>query len=253
LAGLTKQYGPTLDAVIERHAEAQVALAAASDSSTALEEADRIVVEARAHLEKQALLLSEARAACAPGFVAALESAIRDLAMEGASFEVRFSELPFDSWVEDGPSRCDFLYAPASGQPPRPLAKIASGGELSRVMLALKSVLGSADEVETLVFDEVDAGIGGATATAVGRRLRELAVGHQVIVVTHLAQVAVYADVQLVVSKATSNDGAVTRVDAVEGEQRVVEIGRMLSGNDSDASLAHARELLDEARSVHNG
>jgi len=117
-------------------------------------------------------------------------------------------------------------------------------------MLALKGVLGSADEVETLVFDEVDAGIGGATATAQGRRLSSLAATHQVIVVTHLAQVAAFADTQLVVSKVPSDSGVVTRVEAVEGDSRAIEIARMLSGNDSDASLAHARELLAMAASA---
>jgi len=253
LVGLTKKYGPTLDTVLERRASAQAALDAAGDGTAALDAADAAVSEAMGLLEERARVLSAARAAAAPGFVAALESAIADLAMEGAAFEVRFSELPFASWADDGPARVDFLYMPASGQDPRPLSKIASGGELSRVMLALKSVLGAADEVETLVFDEVDAGIGGATAIAVGRRLHELSATHQVIVVTHLAQVAAFADHQLVVKKTVDDSGVATRVGPVEGEQRVAEIGRMLSGNDSAASLAHARELLGEAMSMRNG
>ena len=114
-------------------------------------------------------------------------------------------------------------------------------------MLALKGVLGEADTVRTLVFDEVDAGIGGATAHAVGRRLRELSHTHQVIVVTHLAQVAAYADTQVVVEKSLSDDSASTAVRIVDGFDRESEIARMLSGNDSAASLAHARELLAEA------
>ena len=188
------------------------------------------------------------REAAAPGFVEALADAVADLAMGGTRFEVSITVLPFESWTADGPQRVEFLYAPAASQPARPLARIASGGELSRVMLALKGVLGEADTVETLVFDEIDAGIGGATATAVGRRLAELARGHQVIVVTHLAQVAAFADAQLVVSKDVEGDEAATSVVAVEGEARVAEIARMLSGNDSEASLAHARELLGAAR-----
>ncbi len=147
----------------------------------------------------------------------------------------------------------EFLYAPVAEQPARPLAKIASGGEVSRVMLALKGVLGAADTTETLVFDEVDAGIGGATAHAVGRRLAGLAASHQVIVVTHLAQVAAYADRQLVVSRATATaPSASTSVTEVAGEQREAEIARMLSGDASEASLAHARELLDTARAARS-
>ncbi len=252
LAGLTKKYGPTLETVRERAAAARSALNAVDDGGAALREAETAVTASAAQLEEAGHALSAARAAAAPGFVAALESAVTDLAMGGAGFEVRFSELPFGSWGEDGPARVDFLYTPARGQEPRPLAKIASGGEISRVMLALKSVLGAADEVETLVFDEVDAGVGGATATAVGSRLRALSGTHQVIVVTHLAQVAAFADVQLVVSKSTSDDVVVTSVRRVEGEERVTEIGRMLSGNDSDATRAHARELLGEASGTRN-
>jgi DNA repair protein RecN (Recombination protein N) len=116
-------------------------------------------------------------------------------------------------------------------------------------MLALKGVLGEADRVETLVFDEIDAGIGGETAHAVGRRLAQLARTHQVIVVTHLAQVAAFADHQLVVRKEIGEDAASTAVARVEGAERVAEIARMLSGNASDASMAHARELLDRAGS----
>jgi DNA repair protein RecN (Recombination protein N) len=117
-------------------------------------------------------------------------------------------------------------------------------------MLALKGVLGEADTVRTLVFDEVDAGIGGATAHTVGRRLRALSRTHQVIVVTHLAQVAAYADRQLVVEKNLSDDSAITTVRSVEGQDREAEIARMLSGNDSDVSVSHARELLAEAAST---
>jgi len=117
-------------------------------------------------------------------------------------------------------------------------------------MLALKSVLGDADTVPVLVFDEIDAGIGGATAIAVGRRLRSLAAGRQVLVVTHLAQVAAFADAQLVVEKAEDAGRAHTSVRAVAGGERVSEIARMLSGSDTDASRAHAEELLASVRTV---
>jgi DNA repair protein RecN (Recombination protein N) len=179
-----------------------------------------------------------------------LEHAVAELAMTGARFEVSVTELQFDSWTTDGPDRVEFLFSPAPGQPARPLARIASGGEISRVMLALKGVLGEADTVETLVFDEIDAGIGGATAHAVGARLALLAKTHQVVVVTHLAQVAAYADTQLVVEKLVDGGAATTRVTRVDGEPRIGEIARMLAGNDSEAGLAHARELLGEASAV---
>lgn len=138
------------------------------------------------------------------------------------------------------------MYRPGAGLSLRPLRRIASGGELSRVMLASKVVLGNADAIDTLVFDEVDAGVGGATAVALAQVLAQLAQTHQVIVVTHLAQVAVVADTQYVVDK-TEGDVPETKIHKVEGEKRVREIARMLSGDQSEASLNHAREMLEHA------
>ena len=127
----------------------------------------------------------------------------------------------------------------------RPLAKVASGGELSRVMLALHVVLGDADDVPTLIFDEIDSGVGGAVANALAEVLARLARTHQVIVVTHLAQVASKAERHYVVSKTEADGLARTTLQAVEGEGRIAEIARMLSGTSTEASITHAKELLD--------
>jgi len=249
LSGLKRKYGPRLQDVLRTQSEALSTLEASEAGEEGVCRAEKHVAETRARWEREARALSDVRATAAPGFVVALEAAVHDLAMEGASFEVAFADLPFESWTADGPHRVEFLYSAAPAQPARSLSRIASGGELSRVMLALKGVLGEADTVGTLVFDEVDAGIGGATAHAVGRRLLDLAKSHQVIVVTHLAQVAAYADAQLVVSKTIEDGSASTSVKRVDGAERTAEIARMLSGNDSRASLAHARELLGDAAS----
>jgi DNA repair protein RecN (Recombination protein N) len=139
--------------------------------------------------------------------------------------------------------------APHPGAPARPIAKGASGGELSRVMLAVEVVFAGSDPVPTYLFDEVDAGVGGKAAVEVGRRLARLAKSAQVIVVTHLPQVAAFADRHLVVVK--TDDGTVTRsgVQAMEGEDRVRELSRMLAGlEDSELGRAHAEELLEAAR-----
>ena len=135
---------------------------------------------------------------------------------------------------------------PAAGLSPRPLRRIASGGEVSRVMLACKVVLGEADHTETLVFDEVDAGVGGATAVSLAQVLARLAKTHQVIVVTHLAQVAVVADRHYLVSK-TGGEVPQTTIRRIGGEERVAEVARMLSGDQSEESLAHARQMLESA------
>jgi len=249
LSGLKKKYGPGLRQVLALRDEAFDALSEDAESDQVREAAQRELELAEHALMEAGEALRGLRRAAAPGFVSSLAEATADLAMEGAAFDVAFTELPFGSWTYDGPDRIEFLYAPAPGQPARPLARIASGGEVSRVMLALKGVLGAADEVATLVFDEVDAGIGGSTAHAVGRRLALLAKTHQVIVVTHLAQVAVFAERHLVVSKRLDDGAAATTVDEVAGDGRVAEVARMLGGNDSSASMAHARELLEAAGS----
>lgn len=247
LSGLMKKHGPGLDDVIGKLEGSRSILGAAASGEESLAESQRALKAARDAFEHSAARLQSLREGAVPGFVRALKEATADLAMDGARFDVAFEPLEFESWTDKGPSRVAFLYSPAPSQPTRPLAKIASGGELSRVMLALKSVLGSADRVETLVFDEVDAGIGGATATAVGSRLKALARTHQVIVVTHLAQVAAFADTHLVVTKSIEGDTVATTVRSVDGQERVAEIARMLGGTESDAGFVHARELLDRS------
>ena len=162
--------------------------------------------------------------------------------MPGARFDVAID--PLDDLAADGRESVEFRFTPGPGQRMLPLARAASGGELSRTMLAARSVLADLDDVPTLVFDEVDAGIGGRAAAAVGERLARLARARQVIVVTHLAQIAARADRHFLVTK----DGGVARVRAIDGDERSAELARMLSGRVSDASLAHARELIAAGR-----
>jgi DNA repair protein RecN (Recombination protein N) len=150
----------------------------------------------------------------------------------------------FSAWGND---EVEFLVSANPGQPPRPLAKVASGGELARTMLALRLVLTEAPD--SLVFDEVDAGVGGEAALALGSALGELGRRHQILVVTHLAQVAAFADAQVAVAKRVEGGRTVVSVVPVEGEARVRELSRMLSGlADSGSARRHAEELLDAAR-----
>ncbi len=247
LATLKKKYGPTLADVLATRERAFAEIAALEEGEAGLDRASAVAAEEDAALCAAAERLARARAAAAPGFTKALRAASVELAMPTAAFEVACEALPRDAWTADGPQRVEFLYAPSAGEPPRPLARIASGGEISRVMLALKSVLGAADTVPVLVFDEIDAGIGGATAICVGRRLRDLSRERQVIVVTHLAQVAAFADAQLVVEKDDTDGRARTCVRSVSGADRAAEVARMLSGSLSETSLKHAEELLAAA------
>lgn len=242
---LIRQWGPDVDDVLERAQRARVSLELADDGGLALSEAQRALEAASKSLAEAGGLLSDVRRRGAAGFTDALTDAIADLGMAGGSITVGFEAT--GTFGPEGPERVEFRYAPSPTSTPRPLSRIASGGELSRVMLALKGVLlDGGDSVETLVFDEVDAGIGGATARAVARRIKALASAYQVIVVTHLPQVAAVADGHLLVQRSSGSD-ATTTVRAVTGEDRVAEIARMLAGSTDAAALAHARELLDRS------
>lgn len=253
LADLQHKYGPSIGDVLRVRAEAARELELLEEGEAGLDRARAEVAQTAADLAATGERLATARAAGVMPFTDALAQAVGELALPNATFAVARQELPFDSWTADGPERIEFLFASGPGESPRPLAKIASGGEVSRVMLALKSVLGAADAVPVLVFDEVDAGIGGATALAVGGRLASLAGSHQVLVVTHLPQVAAHAGSHIVVEKGTSGGRTVTTARVVEGEELVVEISRMLAGGASDTGLAHARELLESATAGTRG
>ena len=162
--------------------------------------------------------------------------------MEGATIEVTL--VPNAELLSTGAEHAEFVFSGGPGQPAQPLAKVASGGELSRTMLACRSVLVDLDDVPTLIFDEVDAGIGGRAGVAVGRRLANLALGRQVVVVTHLPQIASFADRHVRVRK----DGGTASVEVLDDADRVEELSRMLAGlPGSDAAAAHAAELLTEA------
>ena len=202
--------------------------------------------EAEAALAQSAKALSRARNAAGPRFCREVGRQMARLEMGRAELVWEARRLPRERWSEAGPDACELLYRTGPGLTPRPLRRIASGGELSRVMLASMVVLGEADGVDTLVFDEVDAGVGGAVARSLAAVLADLARTHQVIVVTHVAQVAVVAHEHYVVSK-SADDVPVTVIEPVCGEDRVREVARMLSGDAGEASLAHARQMLADA------
>lgn len=172
------------------------------------------------------------------------------LGMGKVRFSVAAEERPEEAWDESGPDRVEFLFAPNVGEPPRPLARIASGGELSRVMLAIKGALaGRAGLALASVFDEVDAGIGGATAAVVGRKLKEVSRGRQVICITHLPQVAVHGDLHLKISKRVEGGRTVAELESLAPADRVQEIARMLGGaRITAATVAHAEEMIKEAQ-----
>src|SRR5690606_8869751 len=204
-------------------------------------EAEAADLEAR--LTELSSQLSAARQAAAGTLAAAVLPLLHQLGMPQARFEVQVT--PTAKRQRHGADQVTFLFSANAGEAGQPVSAVASGGELSRIMLALNLVTGS--DVPTLAFDEVDAGVGGATANHVAALLARLAERHQVLVVTHLAQVAAYADAHFVVEKGAAGGRTVTRVRRVAPEQRPQELARMLSGTITEASLKHAQELLELA------
>ena len=246
LEGLRRAYGPSMADVLRRRDEAREVVEAASDGGELERRAAEELRRREAALAEAADALDAVRAEAAPRLARAVSEQMAYLEMGSAELVVSQERLPRAEWTRSGASRVEFLYRPGAGLTARPLRKIASGGEVSRVMLACKVVLGEADDCETLVFDEVDAGVGGATAVALASVLARLAATHQVIVVTHLAQVAVAAERHYLVRKSEGESGVPeTSLVEISGEDRVAEVSRMLSGDTGEASRDLAREMLE--------
>jgi len=241
---LKRKYGPSFDDVLATGRRVRGEFAELEGASVDVQVLhDRLAAERKA-LADAAALLGARRKEAARRLSEDVRAVLPDLGMAGARFEVRF--VPLAEPGPGGAESVEFLVSVNPGFEPRPLSRVASGGELSRVMLALKSILARVDRVPTLVFDEIDAGVGGAVASGVATKLREVAEHHQVLVITHLPQLASRAHVHLRVEKALDGELAVTRVTELEGEERVREIARMLGGDpDSARSRDHARELLE--------
>lgn len=250
LAALTRKYGGTVDDVLAWGREASARLHLLLTADDRLEELDSRVEELRLELTERAAALTSARHAAASELAARVTAELVHLSMGKARVvvEVRPRGSGADpAYARTGVDEVEIQLAANPGSPVRSVARVASGGELSRVMLAIEVVTaGSASPVPTFVFDEVDAGVGGRAALDVGARLAALSRNAQVIVVTHLAQVAAFADRHLAVHK--SSDGHITSsgIAVIEGEARVRELARMMAGQESSVALDHARELLRE-------
>ncbi len=215
------------------------ALEAASD----LEGLEAQEKSAAAAYQTEAKKLSQQRKKAAPKLAQAVTSAMQNLGMQGGRFEVALISL--EQAAQHGLEDIQFLVAGHAGSTPRPVGKVASGGELSRIALAIAVTTSELGEAGTLIFDEVDSGVGGAVAETVGRLMKQLGMHRQVLAVTHLPQVASCADHHLLVSKASGKEGVSSSVTPIAGEQRVTEIARMLGGEKLSATtLAHAREML---------
>jgi DNA repair protein RecN (Recombination protein N) len=240
---LKRKYGPDLEDVMQTADSARAELDALESSALDQEQIERDIAAASAALGAAAERLSAARRAGADRLATATADVLPELGMTAARFSIELSALA--EVAPHGAEDVEFRIAVNAGFEPRPLARVASGGELSRIMLALKTVLASVDGIPTLIFDEIDAGIGGRVGRQVGEKLASVAERHQVFVITHLPQIASRADHHLLVQKASANGKATTIVESLEGESRVRELARLLGGDpESDTSLEHAREML---------
>ncbi len=238
---LKRKYGGTLDVVTAFGEAASERLRKIESRGTELIRLQKEIETARLALQEAGTKLGKKRAAAAPKLAKDVQSQLIDLGFKKSGFEISLTPLPKPG--PNGLEAVEFIFAPNPGEPMKPLKAIASSGEISRVMLAVKTSLAAQDTIPLLVFDEIDANVGGEIAHAVGKKMRSLGEKHQVICITHLPQVAAVASAQFVVSKEVRDGRTTSQLTEVKGKPRLEEIARMLGGK-SDSALAHAKTLL---------
>lgn len=241
ISSLRRKYGETEEEMLEFLARSRERLSNLEQVEAAMDRARAAVEGARAALDTACGRLTAARKLASRSLEAAVGKLVQELAMPHGVFQVNIA--PAEPGAT-GADRVEFLLSANKGEPLKPLAKVASGGEMSRLMLAIETALAGLGGVPTLVFDEVDSGLGGEAGAVVGRKLADLGQRHQVIVITHLPQIACLADTHYLVEKAQDGKRTVGRVRRLGPEERVREIARMLAGEVGETSLAHAREML---------
>ncbi len=245
---LKRKYGSSVEEVIAHYEEASTKLARTENRAGELERLEKESAAALTKLRKNGVALSKSRKKAAPKLASEVSSHLSELGFKRATFEIALEALDETSPASDGLEAADFLFAPNPGEPMKPLRQTASSGEMSRTMLAVKSALVKEDNIPLLIFDEIDANVGGEIAAAVGRKMAELGRGHQVVSITHLPQVAALAAGHYVVHKDFTDDRTRSHVEEVVGADRVSEIARMLGG-DTVSARAHATALMGEPES----
>lgn len=239
---LKRKYGGSVEEMFKYYNKAVLELENIEFSEERLEKLKKEREQLFSETAKLADILTKKRSEAAEAFEKAVSEELFYLNMPNVRFKVNFEETDFS---ESGKDNLEFYIATNVGEPLKPLTKIASGGELSRIMLSIKNVLADKDNVDTLIFDEVDTGISGSAAQKVGQKLKQVSKGRQIICVTHLAQVAAFADNHLLISKSTEDGKTFTSVESLEKEGRVNELARIMGGNLTDALKKSAEELLE--------
>ena len=246
ISRLKMKYGDSIREILDYLEEARVELNKLNRQQESKDELQSLIEALQEDYRARAAELSSIRAKAAQLLQDRVNSELVELNMPQVKFEVDLQtrEVP----ASNGMDQVDFLFSPNPGEPLKPLSRIASGGEVSRFVLALKTVLARVYQVPTLIFDEIDVGVGGSALTAMARKLDQLAASHQVILVTHSAQVASFADTHYLIEKQVDKNHTYTQVQELNDEKRVQEIARMLAGDNSPLTLEHAREMLSQAR-----
>ena len=238
---LERKYGEGIEGILKHREKLSGELASLAFSDERIRELEGQLKAKEEMLRERASRLSARRKQVARKIEGSVKAVLGELAMAKGDFVVEIKDAAPSA---AGADSVEFLFSANKGEPPKPLSRVASGGELSRIMLALKGTLAEVDSIPVLIFDEVDAGIGGRTAESVGMRLKSLAMRHQVLCITHLPQIAAMADHHVMIEKAERRDGVYVRLKTLSPGEREEEIARMLSGKVTDISVRHARELL---------
>lgn len=239
---LCKKYGGSIEKVLEHAKEAELALGTIINADSEMEKLEKEIAKQKEIYDKEALALSEKRKSAAKKLSININKELEELNFKNAIFDVKFTE---SRPTENGTDIIEFLISANKGEELRPLAKVASGGELSRIMLALKRIVGDLDGIETMIFDEIDAGISGATAGVVGDKLKSISKNHQIVCITHLPQIACKGDNHYRIQKSSDEISTETTVVPLGTNERIEEIARLLSGTTiTDSARSQARELL---------
>lgn len=248
ISKLKRKYGATLEDVIKYGETAAVEYETLLNSEKFAAELESKISSLRLKYHDEARKLSLIREKLSRKLEKLVEQELQDLNMKGSEFQVNIKK---DETIisSKGIDKIEFLLSPNPGEPPKQLSKIASGGEMSRVMLAIKNTITKAEKIPSIVFDEVDAGIGGLTATIVGQKIKKISKNSQIICITHLAQIACFADSHIYTSKTIRNNKTFTKIKTLDMKERTEEVARMLGGSPEDeTSMAHARQLISTGK-----
>jgi len=252
---LKKKYGSSIKEIIDYGEKLKKELKEINQNEEEIEKIEKEILELKKQLKEVGLSLSERRRLSAEDFEKKVINELKDLGMPNTKFKLEISQIEKEDGLleingkryevyKDGIDKIKFLISPNVGEELKPLSEIVSGGELSRIMLALKVILGEADNVPTLIFDEIDVGIGGNIGKIVGKKLLEISKLHEIICITHLPQIAAFADYHIFVKKEVKNNKTIIKLEVLEKDDRIKEIARMLGGVDKEIALKHAKELL---------